>query len=361
MAIVIGIAVPLSKTLTESILLATGNIVWRQRVVFDLTDEAAKPYRRHFVAFFLANPSCTSKQFEYSLDEPTDLPLGQINPGSIYDLWKSAMKARILVRLSEYGSVSNSDYSYLDGILTQSEQETATEIYNKTIQDRADRRKKEEEENRLKFEADREALRQREEAEAKVKAEAEHNPTEWIMPLSTFSGITVSTENPLKWRTKNWIAIVTRNPKKPAGLERIFMDKSKLPGSFYIIPDNILKPGMCLEFGSVDIDKRGRESKFYRSMVVKEVCQDKVILAHCLNDDHMFRYSEYFLKQSLISSIADPSKTESLSFAFTTHIIVPGKDQKSAWESMNAMTLKDLLQAGLLTIESVEEVATANV
>ncbi len=351
----IGLVVKFSKDLTQSILIETGNIVSQHRLLFTLTDEAAKQYRRHFTSYILAWPSIDNKLFDYTLDEPTDGPIDTLTPESLYEAWKLHCKSQIVLRLAERGKVSSVDNYFLDGILAPAEEAEAVTIYNNTLLAREADKFAREEKNRLQFEADRAALKKREEEEAAKKALAEHSPEEWIMPLSTLSGLSVSTENPLKWRTKNWIAIVERNPKKPGGLERKFFDKSKLPGSFYIIPENVLKPGLCIEFGSVDIDKRGRESKFYRSMVVKEVYQDKIVLAHCLDDNHMFRYSEYFLKQSLIQSITNPKNSNEVkNFTFTTIITVKGTEQTKAWDSLNAMTLKDLLAAGMLMIEGVE-------
>ena len=101
-------------------------------------------------------------------------------------------------------------------------------------------------------------------------------------------------------RGKNWMAIISKNPKAPNGLDRVFLEKAR--GNYFYLVSG-LKVGDAVEFGADYISSSGRRRTNRWYGVVIQI------------DDNMIIIDEHETANGAIEaakSFAAPSKREVL-------------------------------------------------
>lgn len=255
---------------------------------FKLSDPEYKMFRKHFLDIVTKN---LSNAYSVSLDDIDNL---EMTPEELYETWLSQMHHRHLFKYEKLGTLCSPKWNPLEehllGIVTDEEREKAIAIgtLEKERQDALNLAKIEE--AKKAHAATLEAQRQQEEAKKKKikeeKKQREIKPPTYTLNLSEDA----TTNNPIEWLEKNWACIIlARDPHAPGGLQRSFFEKARGNNFFFIIPPGTLDEGMMLEFGST---KGSRTLK--KHFVVLEVLDTKIVLAECTDENHMFRFRQYW-------------------------------------------------------------------
>ena len=255
---------------------------------FKLSDPDYKMFRKHFLDIVTKN---LTNVYLVTLEEIDNLEMA---PKELYEAWLSQMRHRFLFKYEKIGTLKSEKWNpteeYILGVVTDEEKDQAISLFlaEKERQDSI---------NLAKVEAakkahtdQQEAYRQQEEAKKK-KIEEEKKQREIKPPTYTLNlSEEATTNNPIEWLEKNWACIIlARDPHAPGGLQRSFFEKARGNNFFFIIPPGTLDEGMMLEFGST---KGSRTLK--KHYVVLEVLDTKIVLAECTDENHMFRFRQYW-------------------------------------------------------------------
>jgi len=93
-------------------------------------------------------------------------------------------------------------------------------------------------------------------------------------------------------RGKNWMAIITPDPKSPGGLARKFCNKAN--GVYYYMIDG-LEVGNAVEFGADYYTGSGRKQAGRWYGIIKTITDDEMILIHCSNSSEAIKISKEFV------------------------------------------------------------------